>query len=98
MERQQSPGLSPDVLLSVPCYLVLLVWGVYTLLKPSAPRGEELVAVYWWVVPLIMAIPAWVAIHSWLDRWALNKTQLFLRNGPFALTVLLWLWIASLPA
>jgi len=97
MDRPQSPSFDPYALLSMVCNLVLLIWGVHTLLKPGGPRGEELVVVVWWVVPLIMAIPAWVAIHSWLNHWALSRPQLVLRNAPFAATVLLWGWVASLP-
>ena len=83
--------------LALPCNLAVLIWGVYTLLKPGGPKGEELVVLYWWVVPLVMAIPVWVAIHSWLNLWALSKSQLILRNAPFALAVIVWAWVALLP-
>ena len=83
--------------LALPCNLALLIWGVRTLLKPDGPRGEELVVVYWWVLPLLMAIPIWVAIHSWLNHWALSKSQMILRNAPFVLAVAVWAWVAFLP-
>ena len=83
--------------LALPCNLAILIWGVHTLLKPGGARGEELLIVYWWVVPLVMAIPAWVAMHSWLNHWALTKSQLIFRNGPFAVAVAVWAWVALLP-
>jgi hypothetical protein len=105
MNDKQSPASAPEapnlgsfaIVLALPCNLVLLIWGVHTLLKPGGPRGEELLVVYEWVVPLVMVPPAWVAIHSWLDRWALTKSQLVLRNAPFALAVAVWVWVAFLP-
>jgi hypothetical protein len=97
MDRPRSPGLDPELLISLPINAALFGWGIYTLLKPGGPRGEELVVVYQTVVPLAMLAPGWIAIHSWLNHWALTKTQLFVRNAPFAAVVLLWAWIATLP-
>ena len=85
------------VLGAMACNIALLIWGVLTLLKPGGPRGEELVVIYWWVVPLIMLVPAQLALKSWLNRWELSTLQLVLFNVPFALTVLIWAWVASLP-
>jgi hypothetical protein len=79
------------------CNLALLLWGVFALLNPDGPRGEELAVIYWWVVPLIMLPPAQVAIKSWFNRWQLTTAQLVLYNAPFALAVVLWAWVASLP-
>ena len=105
MDRPQSPNSEHDVPhlgsmaanLALPCNLAILIWGAHTLLKAGGPRGEELVIVYWWIVPLVMTIPAWVAMHSWLNRWALSKSQLIFRNAPFALAVAVWAWVALLP-
>jgi hypothetical protein len=105
MHGPQSPHSEHEALflgswaanLALPCNLAMLIWGIHTLLKPGGPRGEELVVVYWWVVPLVMATPAWVAIHSWLNHWALSKSQLILRNAPFALAVAVWAWVTLLP-
>jgi hypothetical protein len=105
MNERPSRSRAPDVpnvgsfaaYLALPCNLALLIWGVNTLLKPGGPRGEELVVVYWWIVPIVMAPPAWVAIHTWLDRWALTTSQLLLRNAPFVLAVAVWIWVACLP-
>jgi hypothetical protein len=105
MTEQPSPAPEPDVphlgsvtaTLALPCNLLLLVWGAHTLLKPGGPRGEELFVFYYWVVPILMAIPVWVAIHTWLDRWALTKRQLIVRSVPFALAVAVWVWVAVLP-
>ena len=83
---------------SMLCNVVLLVWGIRTLMKPGGPRGEELVVVYWWVVPLIMALPAKLALQSWFNHWYLTRLQLFFYNVPFALTVGLWGWVAFHPA
>ena len=104
MDGPQSPNSEHDVphlghmaaYLALPCNLVVLIWGAHALFKPGGPRGEELVIVYEWVVPLVMAIPAWVAMHSWLNHWALSKSQLFFRNAPFALAVAVWAWVAFL--
>jgi hypothetical protein len=85
------------VLAAVACDVALLVWGLLTLLQPGGPRGEELVVVYWWVVPLIMLTPAQLALTSWLNRWELSSIQLFSYNAPFALAVAIWAWVASLP-
>ena len=63
----------------------------------GGPRGEELFVFYWWVVPLVMTVPAWVAFTTWLDRWALTTSQLILRSVPFALAVGVWIWVACLP-
>ena len=97
MERSRARGIDPDLLVSLPCDLVLLVWGVYALTKPGGPQGEQLTMVYYSLVPMLMIGPGWVAIHSWLDRWALSKAQMFIRNVPFALVVLLWGWLALSP-
>lgn len=79
------------------CNVVLLLWGIATLLKPGGPRGEELAVIYWWVIPLVMLVPAQLALTSWLNRWQLSKSRLFLFNVPFAAAVLLWLWVPLLP-
>ena len=105
MAEQPSPVTEPDVphlgsfaaALALPCNLLLLIWGVYVLLKPGGPRGEELFVFYWWVVPLLMAMPVWVAIHTWLDRWALTNRQLVVRIVPFIVAVAVWAWLALLP-
>ena len=83
--------------LALPCNLALLIWGVHTLLKPGGLRGEELFVFYWWVVPLVMIVPAWAAFTTWLDRWALTTSQLAIRSVPFALAVGVWIWVACLP-
>jgi len=106
MTEERSPVPAPDVphlesvlgSLALPCNLLLLIWGVHTLLKPGNPSGEELFVFYYWVIPILMAVPAWVAIHTWLDRWALTKRQLIVRNVPFALALAVWVWVALLPA
>ena len=79
------------------CNLALVVWGIYALLKPGGARGEELAIVYWWVVPLIMVVPAKLALDSWLNRWRLTKSRLFLLNVPFAFALGLWAWVATRP-
>jgi hypothetical protein len=86
------------VLGAMACNVALLIWGVLTLLKPGGPRGEELAVVYWWVVPLIMLTPAQLALKSWLNRWQLSYVQLVVYNVPFAAAVVVWAWVASLPA
>src|SRR3954469_8799092 len=81
---------------SMTCNVALVIWGVLTLLKPAGPGAEELVVIYWWVVPLIAVLPAGLALYSWLNRWYLTKRQLFAFNAPFAIAVALWAWVASL--
>jgi len=79
------------------CDLALLIWAILVLMRPDGPRGEELLIIYWWAVPMVMLGPAMLAIRSWLTRWEFSRAQLFLYNFPFALALVAWAWIASLP-
>ena len=85
------------VIACVICALVLLVWAVRVIMSPTGPHGEELVIIYYWVVPIIMGCPVFLAFRSWEKRFELSRTKLFLFNMPFALALMAWMWVASLP-
>jgi hypothetical protein len=79
------------------CDLALLVWAFRAITSPTGPRGEELVIIYYWVVPIIMACPIFLAFRSWEKRFELSRTKIVLFNTPFALALLAWIWVVSLP-
>lgn len=82
---------------SIVCDLALLVWAFRVLTSPTGPHGEEVFIIYFWVAPIIMACPLFLAFHSWEKRFELSHTKIALFNTPFALALLAWGWVASLP-
>lgn len=79
------------------CDLLLVAWAICILASPTGPRGEQLVIIYYWVIPIIMGPPAILAYYSWEKRFEYSRMKLALLNVPFVAAVGAWIWIASLP-